>query len=123
MVSKARKAVLEQRMVYFEATDFYKVVKKQCIRYGYTPLKSAIFGLLALEECMNDAQTPDRLPYLSTIGVVALPEIERLEPADEEEAQEKRDMLEAYARHDRKSLPPLLDQWHRVREMMRKEET
>ena len=106
-------------MVMFDAAEFYRVVKAQCLRYGHSPLRAAIYATLALEECMNDPGTPDRLPFLSTIGAVALSDVERLAPADDEEAAEKRDLLEAYDRHDHKSLTPLLDQWRKVQQEMK----
>lgn len=106
-------------MVMFDAAEFYRVVKAQCLRYGHSPLRSAIYATLALEECMNDPATPDRLPFLSTIGAVSIPEVERLVPADDEEAAEKRDLLEAYDRHDQTSLHPLLDQWRKVQQEMK----
>ena len=105
-------------MVMFDTAEFYRVVKAQCLRYGHSPLRAAIYATLALEECMNDPATPDRLPFLSTIGAVSIPEVERLAPADEEEAAEKRDLLEAYDRHDKTSLSPLLDQWRKVQNEM-----
>lgn len=105
-------------MVMFDAAEFYRVVKAQCLRYGHSTLRSAIYATLALEECMNDPATPDRLPFLSTIGAVSIPEVERLAPADDEEAAEKRDLLEAYDRHDKTSLSPLLDQWRKVQNEM-----
>ena len=105
-------------MVMFDAAEFYRIVKAQCLRYGHSPLRAAIYATLALEECMNDPATPDRLPFLSTIGAVSIPEVERLAPADEEEATEKRDLLEAYDRHDQTSLHPLLDQWRKVQNEM-----
>ena len=106
-------------MVMFDAAEFYRIVKAQCLRYGHSPLRAAIYATLALEECMNDPATPDRLPFLSTIGAVSIPEVERLAPADEEEATEKRDLLEAYDRHDKTSLSPLLDQWRKVQQEMK----
>ena len=105
-------------LVQFDAADFYRVVKAQNLRYGFSPLKSAIYATLALEECMNDPGTPDRLPFLSTIGAVAIPDVERLAPANDEEAAEKRDLLEAYDRHDKTSLTPLLDQWREAQRKM-----
>lgn len=106
-------------MVMFDTAEFYRVVKAQCLRYGHSPLRAAIYATLALEECMNDPATPDRLPFLSTIGAVSIPEVERLVPADEEEAAEKRDLLEAYDWHDQTSLHPLLDQWRKVQQEMK----
>lgn len=119
MVSKAKKRRL-QGPVMFDATEFYKVVKANALRWGFSPLKSAIYATLALEECMNDLATKDQLPFLATIGASALPEVERLEPANDEEAQEKRDLMEAYDRHDKKSLTPLLDQWREVQKQLTK---
>lgn len=115
-----RKKRFQSGMVQFEATEFYKIVKNQSLNYGYSPLKSAIYATLALEECMNDPATPDRLPYLSTIGIVALPEIERLQPANDEEAAEKDDMLAAYYKNNKTSLHPLLDQWRKVQKELNK---
>ena len=115
MVSKAKKQRL-QGAVTFDATEFFRAVKANALRWGYSPLKAAIYATLALEECMNDHATHDPLPFLATIGAAALPEVERLEPATEEEAAEKRDLLEAYDRHDKKSLTPLLDQWRKVQD-------
>ena len=118
MVSKAKKQRL-QGPVTFDATEFYRIVKSNALRWGFSPLKAAIYATLALEECMNDPATPDRLPFLSTIGAVSIPEVERLAPADDEEAAEKRDLLEAYDRHDKTSLSPLLDQWRKVQQEMK----
>lgn len=115
MVSKAKKQRL-QGAVTFDATEFFRVVKSNALRWGFSPLKSAIYATLALEECMNDPGTRDPLPFLATIGASALPEVERLEPANDEEAQEKRDLLEAYSKHDKRSLTPLLDQWRKVQD-------
>lgn len=120
MVSKAKKQRL-QGAVTFDATEFFRVVKSNALRWGFSPLKSAIYATLALEECMNDPGTRDPLPFLATIGASALPDVERLEPANDEEAQEKRDLLEAYDRHDKKSLTPLLDQWRNVQRKMNNE--
>ena len=120
MVSKAKRQRL-QGAVTFDATEFFRVVKSNALRWGFSPLKSAIYATLALEECMNDLATKDQLPFLATIGAAALPEVERLEPANEEEAQEKRDLLEAYDRHDKQSLTPLLDQWRQVQRKMNNE--
>ncbi len=120
MVSKAKKQRL-QGPVMFDATEFYKVVKSNALRWGFSPLKAAIYATLALEECMNDLGTNDPLPFLATIGATALPDVERTEPANEEEAAEKRDLLEAYDRHDKKSLTPLLDQWRTVQRKMNNE--
>lgn len=106
-------------MVMFDAAEFYRVVKAQCLRYGHSPLRAAIYATLALEECMNDPATPDKLPFLTTIGVTGLSEIERLQPASEEEADEKRDMLAAYSKNDKTSLHPLLDQWRKVQQEMK----
>lgn len=115
MVSKAKRQRL-QGAVTFDATEFFRVVKSNALRWGFSPLKSAIYATLALEECMNDPGTRDPLPFLATIGASALPEVERLEPATDEEAQEKRDLLEAYSKHDKRSLTPLLDQWRKVQD-------
>lgn len=115
MVSKTKRQRL-QGPVMFDATEFFRVVKSNAMRWGFSPLKSAIYATLALEECMNDPGTRDPLPFLATIGATALPEVERLEPANDEEAQEKRDLLEAYSRHDKRSLTPLLDQWRKVQD-------
>ena len=120
MVSKAKKQRL-QGPVMFDATEFYKVVKANALRWGFSPLKSAIYATLALEECMNDPGTRDPLPCLATIGATALPDVERTAPATEEEAAEKRDLLEAYDRHDKTSLTPLLDQWRKVQKEMNNE--
>lgn len=118
MVSKAKKQRL-QGPIMFDATEFYKAVKSNALRWGFSPLKAAIYATLALEECMNDPGTKDPFPFLATIGASALPEVERLEPANEEEADERRDLLEAYDRHDKKSLTPLLDQWRKVQRKMK----
>lgn len=108
MVSKAKKQRL-QGPVTFDATEFYRIVKSNALRWGFSPLKAAIYGTLALEECMNDLGTNDPLPFLATIGATALPEVERTEPANEEEAAEKRDLLEAYDREETATLEDLLD--------------
>lgn len=101
------------RLVMFDSNTFYKAVKLFCMKQGMTQLKAVIYATLALEEIMRDDSCPDKLPVLSTIGAVAIPEMEKLSPMDEVEAIEKRDMLDAYNKGERSKLEALFKKWKR----------
>ena len=84
------------KLIMFDSLKFYKAVKSSCMHSGTTQLRAVMYATLALEEIMRDDSCPDKLPILSTIGAVAIPEMEKLSPMDEVEDIEKRDMLDAY---------------------------
>ena len=64
---------------------------------------------------MRDDSCPDKLPILSTIGAVAIPEMEKLSPMDEVEEAEKFDMLDAYNKGERSKLEALIEKWKRAK--------
>lgn len=103
------------RLVSFEPNAFYKAVKSSCMESGMTQLRAVIYATLALEEIMRDDSCPDKLPILSTIGAVAIPEMEKLSPMDEVEDIEKRDMLDAYNKGERSKLEALIEKWKRAK--------
>lgn len=103
------------RLVMFDSLKFYKAVKLSCMEQGMTQLRAVIYAILALEEIMRDDSCPDKLPILSTIGAVAIPEIEKLSPMDEVEEAEKFDMLDAYDKGDRSKLEALMERWKRAK--------
>lgn len=105
-----------ERLVMFDSLKFYKAVKSSCMEQGTTQLRAVIYATLALEEIMRDPSCPDKLPILSTIGAVAIPEMERLQPMDEVEDIEKRDMLDAYSKGERSKLEALLEKWQRAKQ-------
>lgn len=99
----------------FDSIDFYKAVKKLAKRHGFSTLRSAIYATLALEECQRNAGAMYKLTFLSTIGAVALPDVEKIEPADEAEAADKRDLIEFYrSTKDEAKMRRLLDDWLRM---------
>ena len=64
---------------------------------------------------MRDTSCPDKLPILSTIGAIAIPEMEKLSPMDEVEDIERRDMLDAYSKGERLKLEALMEKWKRAK--------
>lgn len=99
----------------FDSIDFYKAVKKLAKRHGFSTLRSAIYATLALEECLRAAGAMYKLTFLSTIGAVALPDVEKIEPADEAEAADKRDLIAYYrSEKDETKMRRLLDDWLRM---------
>lgn len=114
MVSKRTQAKMNGPLM-FDSIKFYRAVKLNAQRHGFTDLKAAILGTLALEECLREAGPMYKLTFLSTIGAVALPDVEKLEPADEEEATDKKDLLDFYrVEKNEKKFHPLLDQWRKI---------
>lgn len=103
------------KLVMFEPNEFYKAVRSSCMEQGTTQLRAVIYATLALEEIMRDDSCPDKLPILSTIGAVAIPEMEKLSPMDEVEEVEKRDMLDAYNKGDKAKLEVMMDKWKRAK--------
>lgn len=99
----------------FDSNVFYKAVKSSCMEQGTTQLRAVIYATLALEEIMRDDSCPDKLPILSTIGAVAIPEMERLQPMDEVEEVEKLDMLAAYNKGERSKLEMMIEKWKRAK--------
>lgn len=114
MTSKKKKERMNGPVI-FDSIKFYKAVKLNAQRHGFSELQSAIYGTLALEECLREVGTMQKLIFLSTIGAVALPDVEKLEPATEEEAQDKKDLIEFYrSTKDESKMHPLLDDWLKV---------
>ena len=103
------------RLVMFDSLDFYKAVKLSCMKSGTTQLRAVMYATLALEEIMRDPSTPDKLPILSTIGAVAIPEMEKLSPMDEIEEAEKFDILDAYSKGDKAKLEAMMEKWKRAK--------
>ena len=103
------------KLVMFEPNEFYKAVRSSCIQQGTTQLRAVIYATLALEEIMRDDSCPDKLPILSTIGAIAIPEMEKLSPMDEVEDIEKRDMLDAYSKGERTKLEMMIEKWKRAK--------
>lgn len=103
------------KLVMFDSNTFYKAVKSSCMEQGMTQLRAVIYSTLALEEIMRDDSCPDKLPILSTIGAVAIPEMEKLSPMDEVEDIEKRDMLDAYSKGERSKLEMMIEKWKRAK--------
>ena len=96
----------------FDSIKFYKAVKLNARRHGFSPLRSAIYATLALEECLREAGAMYKLVFLSTIGAVALPDVEKIEPADDEEAADKRDLIAFYrSAKDEVKMRQFLDDW------------
>lgn len=81
---------------YAEPSGLYRSIRQQCLKFGMTPMRAAISATLALEEMMANASPMESLLYLAAIGTVAIPDMERAEPANDQEAEERRDMLSAY---------------------------
>lgn len=103
------------KLVMFDSNEFYKAVKSSCMESGTTQLRAVMYATLALEEIMRDDSCPDKLPILSTIGAVAIPEMERLSPMDEVEEAEKFDMLDAYNKGDKTKLEMMIEKWKRAK--------
>ena len=103
------------KFVMFEPNAFYKAVKLSCMESGTTQLRAVIYAILALEEIMRDDSCPDKLPVLAAIGAVAIPEMERLQPMDEVEDIEKREMLDAYSKGERSKLEMMIEKWKRAK--------
>lgn len=107
-------------LVMFDTIDFYKAVKRNAIRHGFTEMKAAIYGTLALEECLREAGDMYKLTFLSTIGSVALPDVEKIEPANDEEESEKRDLIAFYnVKKDKALIDPLFTEWQKVNGRLR----
>lgn len=102
------------KLVMFDSLKFYKAVKSSCMHSGTTQLRAVMYATLALEEIMRDPSCPDKLPILSTIGAVAIPEMEKLSPMDEVEEAEKFDMLDAYNKGERSKLNEMLTKWKKA---------
>lgn len=103
------------RLIMFDSLKFYKAVKSSCMEQGTTQLRAVIYATLALEEIMRDDSCPDKLPILSTIGAVAIPEMEKLSPMDEVEEEDKEAMLRAYNNGDQMKLEALMKKWKRAK--------
>lgn len=59
-------------------------------------MRAAISATLALEDMMKGSSPLDSLAYLAAIGTVAIPDMERIQPANDQEAAERQDMIDAY---------------------------
>lgn len=105
-----------EKLVMFDSLKFYKAVKSSCMQRGTTQLRAVMYATLALEEIMREDSCPDKLPILSTIGAVAIPEMEKLSPMDEVEEVEKRDMLDAYSKGDKAKLEVMMEKWKRAKQ-------
>lgn len=103
------------KLVMFEPNEFYKAVRSSCIQQGTTQLRAVIYATLALEEIMRDDSCPDKLPILSTIGAVAIPEMERLSPMDERESGDKEAMLDFYETNDSTKIKHLQEAWAKIK--------
>lgn len=104
-----------ERLVMFDSNEFYRAVKSSCMNSGTTQLRAVIYATLALEEIMRDDSCPDKLPMLSTIGAVAIPEMERLQPMDEMEAEDKEAMLGAFQTNDKSKIKRLQEAWLQIK--------
>lgn len=91
----------------------YETVRDSCVKHGMTCLRASIYATLDLEDHLYTVPIGFQFPYFLVIEAVALPDIRRYAPIDDQEAHDKEVML-ADDRAQERGL--LMEAWRRVKQ-------